>query len=80
MSRLFPSRMNATTSVGSVARFARGAVADGPALGLTPLAISPIPGGGSRLAFLGKGDGMVHVATLDASDQIVAGSAFALPA
>ena len=29
-------------------------------LGLTPLAISPIPGGGSRLAFLGKSDSTVH--------------------
>ncbi len=28
---------------------------NGAALGLTPLAISPIPGGGSRLAFLEKG-------------------------
>jgi hypothetical protein len=53
---------------------------NGPTLGLTPLAISPMPGGGSRLAFLGKGDSMVHVVTLDASDQVVAGSAFALPA
>jgi hypothetical protein len=53
---------------------------NGPALGLTPLALSPIPGGGSRLAFLGKGDGMVHVATLDASDRLVAGSVFAFPA
>ncbi len=39
-----------------------------------------MPGGGSRLAFLGKGDGMVHVATLDANDQLVAGSVFGLPA
>ncbi|MGH7270102.1 MAG: hypothetical protein ACREJ3_06685, partial [Polyangiaceae bacterium] len=38
------------------------------------------PARGSRLAFLGQGDGMVHVATLDASDQLVAGSLFALPA
>jgi hypothetical protein len=53
---------------------------NGPALGLTPLAISPLPGGGSRLAFLGKGDGMVHVATLDQNDQLVAGSLFGLPA
>jgi hypothetical protein len=52
---------------------------NGAALGLTPLAISPIPGGGSRLAFLGNGDGMVHVATLDANDQLVAGSTFGLP-
>jgi hypothetical protein len=53
---------------------------NGAALGLTPLAISPIPGGGSRLAFLGSGDGMVHVATLDANDELVAGSIFGLPA
>jgi hypothetical protein len=53
---------------------------NGAALGLTPLAISAMPGGGSRLAFLGKGDGMVHVATLDANDQLVAGSVFGLPA
>jgi hypothetical protein len=50
---------------------------NGAALGLTPLAISPVPGGGSRLAFLGKSDGMVHVATLDAGDQMV--STFGLP-
>jgi hypothetical protein len=42
---------------------------NGPNLGLTPLSISPVPGGGSRLAFLGKTDGMVHVVTLDAGDQ-----------
>jgi hypothetical protein len=53
---------------------------NGAGLGLTPLAISALPGGGSRLAFLGKGDGMVHVATLDGSDQLVAGSVFGLPA
>ncbi len=53
---------------------------NGAALGLTPLAISPIPGGGSRLAFLGKTDSMAHVVTLDASDQPVPGTAFALPA
>src|SRR5580658_7621249 len=52
---------------------------NGAALGLTPLAISPIPGGGSRLAFLGNGDSMVHVATLDGNDQLVPGSTFALP-
>jgi hypothetical protein len=53
---------------------------NGANLGLTPLAISPLPSGGSRLAFLGRTDGMVHVVTLDASDQVVAGSRFALPA
>jgi hypothetical protein len=53
---------------------------NGAALGLTPLAISPIPGGGSRLAFLGRTDSMVHVVTLDTLDQPVPGTAFALPA
>jgi hypothetical protein len=53
---------------------------NGAALGLTPLAISAVPGGGSRLAFLGRTDSMAHVVTLDAADQIVPGSAFALPA
>jgi hypothetical protein len=52
---------------------------NGAALGLTPLAISPIPGGGSRLAFLDKSASLVHIVTLDASDQVVAGSAFTLP-
>jgi len=51
---------------------------NGAALGLTPLAISPLPGGGSRLAFLGKSDGMVHVVTLDANDQVT-GTAVTLP-
>jgi hypothetical protein len=51
---------------------------NGAALGLTPLAISPIPGGGSRLAFLGT-DSMVHIATLDANDALV-GTPFGLPA
>jgi hypothetical protein len=43
------------------------------------LAISPIPGGGSRLAFMGS-DSKVHVALLDGDDNLVAGSTFALPA
>jgi hypothetical protein len=43
---------------------------NGAALGLTPLAISPVPGGGSRLAFLGKTDSMVHVVNLDVNDQV----------
>ncbi|HVZ86339.1 MAG TPA: hypothetical protein VHG72_05185 [Polyangia bacterium] len=43
---------------------------NGAALGLTPLAISPIPGGGSRLAFLEKGASTVHVITLDGNDQV----------
>ena len=50
---------------------------NGAALGLTPLAISPIPGGGSRLVFLGKGDGMAHVVTLDAGDQVTGSFALA---
>lgn len=37
---------------------------------LKPLAISPKPSGGSRLAYMG-GDGNVHVAELDAADQLV---------
>ncbi|HEY4186740.1 MAG TPA: hypothetical protein VGP07_16805 [Polyangia bacterium] len=53
---------------------------NGAGLGLTPLAISPLPGGGSRLAFLGKSDSAVHIVTLDTADQVVAGSAFTLPA
>jgi len=53
--------------------------ANGPSLGLAPLAISPIPSGGSRLAFMGS-DGMVHVVALDATDQPIAGSAFGLAA
>ena len=52
---------------------------NGAALGLTPLAISPLPGGGSRVAFLGKSDNLVHVVTLDESDQMVAGSLVGLP-
>jgi hypothetical protein len=51
---------------------------NGAALGLTPLAISAVPGGGSRLAFLGKSDGMVHVVNLDGNDQ-VSGAGFGLP-
>src|SRR5258708_8015075 len=51
----------------------------GDNIGLAPLVISAIPQGGSRLAFMGK-DGMVHVAQLDASDHLVAGSVFGLPA
>ena len=52
---------------------------NGAALGLTPLALSPLPGGGSRVAFLGKSDGLVHVVTLDANDQTVTGSLVGLP-
>jgi hypothetical protein len=51
---------------------------NGAALGLTPLAISPIPGGGSRLAFLEKGASTIHIVTLDANDQVT-GSPVTLP-
>jgi hypothetical protein len=51
----------------------------GDTVGLAPFAISPIPSGGSRLAFMGS-DGMVHIAQLDANDNLVAGSVFGLPA
>src|SRR5262249_49033820 len=36
---------------------------------LMPFAISPVPSGGSRLAFMGS-DGMVHVVSLDANDAV----------
>ncbi|HEY3494437.1 MAG TPA: hypothetical protein VGK73_07120, partial [Polyangiaceae bacterium] len=45
---------------------------------LHPLAISPKPSGGSRIAWMGEGD-QVHVAELDAADQLV-GDPIALPA
>ncbi len=48
-------------------------------IGLALLAISPIPSGGSRVAFMGS-DGMVHIAELDANDNLVPGSVFGLPA
>jgi hypothetical protein len=51
----------------------------GDTIGLAPFAISPIPSGGSRLAFMGS-DKMVHIAQLDANDNLVAGSVFGLPA
>jgi hypothetical protein len=41
------------------------------------LAISPIPSGGSRLAWL-SGDNLVHIAQLNAEDQLV-GAPFTLP-
>jgi len=44
---------------------------------LKPVIISPIPSGGSRLAWMGN-DGMVHVAKLDADDK-VSGPSFGLP-
>ena len=52
---------------------------NGANLGLTPLALSPLPGGGARLAFLGKGDSTVHILTLDGNDQVT-GAAVTLPA
>jgi len=45
---------------------------------LKPLVISPIPSGGSRLAWMGD-DGKVHITTLDANDQ-VQGTSFSLAA
>ncbi len=45
---------------------------------LMPLAISPVPGGGSRVAWMGDDD-QVHVTTLDGADQ-VSGSSFGIPA
>jgi hypothetical protein len=45
---------------------------------LMPLALSPIPAGGSRLAFMGEGS-RVYVAQLDASDQLV-GTPLSFPA
>jgi hypothetical protein len=50
-----------------------------PQPGLMPIAISPIPSGGSRVAWMGT-DSMVHITQLDANDQVVAGSTFGLPA
>jgi hypothetical protein len=44
-------------------------VANEDEVALKPLALSPIPSGGSRLAWMG-GDGKVHVTQLDASDQV----------
>jgi hypothetical protein len=46
---------------------------------LSLLAISPIPGGGSRLAFMGS-DKKLHVELLDGGDNLVAGQTFSLPA
>ncbi|MGC4087849.1 MAG: hypothetical protein QM756_08120 [Polyangiaceae bacterium] len=42
------------------------------------LAISAVPSGGSRVAYMGN-DSKVHVVTLDASDHLVAGSNVAFP-
>jgi hypothetical protein len=44
---------------------------------LKPLAISPVPSGGSRIGWVG-GDGKVHVTSLDALDQVT-GTAAAFP-
>jgi hypothetical protein len=41
------------------------------------IALSPIPSGGSRLAWL-SGDNLIHIAQLDANDQLV-GTPFTLP-
>ena len=46
---------------------------------LTPLAIAPLPNAGSRVGWMGT-DGMAHVATLDANDEVVTGSVFGLSA
>jgi hypothetical protein len=43
-----------------------------------PMAIAPLPNGGSRLAWL-SGDEFVHIAELDCNDQLV-GTPFTLPA
>ncbi|MBV9945413.1 MAG: hypothetical protein JOZ69_01025, partial [Myxococcales bacterium] len=53
--------------------------ANGAQPGLEPLAIAPIPSGGSRLSWMGS-DGMLHVARLDANDQLVTGTAFTMAA
>lgn len=45
---------------------------------LKPLAISPVPAGGSRVAWMSD-DGKVHVTSLDAADQVT-GTPVALPA
>jgi hypothetical protein len=47
-------------------------------ISLMPIALSPVPSGGSRLAWM-DGGGMVHVATLDAGDRLTS-SSFTLPA
>jgi hypothetical protein len=52
---------------------------NGANLGLTPLAIAAVPGGGTRLAFLAKGDSTVHIVTLDGDDHVT-GTAVTLPA
>jgi hypothetical protein len=41
---------------------------------LKPIVISPVPSGGSRVAFMSN-DGKVHVRTLDASDQVTGSAA-----
>lgn len=67
-----------TTSVTSVTL--NSAAQAAPGTGDTanvPLAIAPLPSGGSRLAWLGT-DNNVHIAELDCSDQIV-GTPFTIP-
>lgn len=53
-------------------------VANEDEAGLRPIVISPIPSGGSRLAFMGS-DGDVHVVALDENDHLV-GSATTIAA
>ena len=53
-------------------------VANEDEAGLKPLVISPMPSGGSRLAWMGS-DGNVHVTQLDANDQVM-GTSIALVA
>jgi hypothetical protein len=50
-----------------------------PQPGLMPLAISPLPSGGSRVALMSN-DSMVHIVQLDANDQVVSGGTVTLPA
>lgn len=44
-------------------------VADENEAELHPLVISPMPSGGARLAWMGE-DGLLHITTLDANDQV----------
>jgi hypothetical protein len=51
---------------------------DAPQPGLNPLAISPLPSGGSLVAFMSS-DSAVHIQALDAADAVT-GTAFSIPA
>ena len=53
-------------------------VANESEVALMPIVLSPIPSGGSRLAWM-DGGGMVHIATLDSGDQLTSPS-LTLPA